>query len=176
MARFVVDECHQVTSCDSYRKKFDAVKELAQYPVQKIFITATLAVALEDNFLQQVYLPRSTLVIREPTNRPNLMYHVLRVEQRVRKACDVIVDLAQLVERELWTEASRGIIFCVSRADVDKLATSFGNTKSHSDMEGSERSEIQEKWYEGFLGHRWMVATTGSSMELIIPMLTRSFS
>ena len=161
MAWFVVDECHQITTCDSYRKKFEAVKELAQYPVQKIFITATLAVSLEDNFLQQVYLPRSTSVIREPTNRPNLMYHVLRVEQRVRKATDVIVDLTRLVERELWTEASRGIIFCLSRADVDTLAASFGNTKSHSDMEGSERSELQEKWYEGLLGHRWMVATTG---------------
>lgn len=161
MARFVVDECHQITTCDSYRQKFNAVKELAQFPVQKIFITATLAVSLEDHFLQQVYLPRSTLVVREPTNRENLMYHLLRIEKRVRKANDVIVGLTRLVEKELWTEASRGIIFCLSRTDVDEIAKSFGNTKSHSDMEGSLRSEIQEKWHEGFPGHRWMVATTG---------------
>lgn len=129
--------------------------------MQKIFITATLAVFLEDYFLQQIYLPRSTPVIREPTNRKNLMYHVLHVEQRVRKAKEVIIDLAKLVETELWTVASRGIIFCVSRSEVDDLATCFGNTKSHSDMELSDRSELQEKWNEGHPGHRWMVATTG---------------
>jgi len=156
-----VDECHQIITCDTYRQKFNAVKELAQYPVQKIFLTATLPVFLEDYFLQQVYLPRSTVVIREPTNRKNLVYHLLRIEQRVRKAKDVIIDLAKLVEQELWTMASRGIIFCLSRSDVDELAPFFGNTKSHSDMESSDRSELQEKWNEGLPGHRWMVATTG---------------
>jgi hypothetical protein len=159
--RFVVDECHQVITCNIFRKKFDAVKELAQFPIQKIFITATLPVFLEDYFLQQVYLPRSTPVIREPTNRQNLIYHLLRVEQRVRKVTDVILDLTKLVERKLWTEASRGIIFCLSRADVDEIAGFFNNTKSHSFMEYSDRSELQEKWNEGFPGHRWMVATTG---------------
>ena len=159
--RFVVDECHQVITCDSYRQKFNAVKELAQYPVQKIFITATLPVFLEDYFLQQVYLPRSTPVIREPTNRKNIIYHLLRVEQRVRKAKDVIVDLAKLVERELWNVSSRGIVFCTSRGEVDALAPLFGNTKSHSDMESSDRLELQEKWNEGHHGHRWMIATTG---------------
>lgn len=129
--------------------------------MQKIFITATLPVFLEDYFLQQVYLPRSTRVIREPTNRKNIVYHLLRVEQRVRKAKDVIIDLAKLVERELWTAASRGIIFCLSRADVDELASSFGNTKSHSDMGSSDRVEMQEMWNEGLPGHCWMVATTG---------------
>jgi hypothetical protein len=157
----VVDECHQVITSDTYRQKFNAVKELAQYPVQKVFITATLPVFLEDYFLQQVYLPRSTSVIREPTNRLNITYHLLRVEQRVRKAKDVIIDLARLVEREQWTLESRGIIFCVSRAEVDELASAFGNTKSHSDMHSGDRSELQEKWNEGLPGHRWMVATTG---------------
>jgi len=159
--RFVVDECHQVITSDTYRQKFSAVKELAQYPVQKIYITATLAVFLEDYFLQQVYLPRSTPVIREPTNRTNIIYHLLRIEQRVRKAKDVVVDLAKLVEGVLWTMASRGIIFCLAREDVDELAPLFGNTKSHSDMETADRSELQEKWNIGLPGHRWMVATTG---------------
>jgi hypothetical protein len=159
--RFVVDECHQIITCDSYRSKFNAVKELAQFPVQKIYLTATLPVFLEDFFLQQVYLPGSTPIIREPTNRKNLMYHLLRVDQRARKVKDVVIDLARLVEKDLWTEGSRGIIFCLSRAEVDDLAKSFGNTKSHSDMEHSDRSEIQERWHEGLLGHRWMVATTG---------------
>lgn len=159
--RFVVDECHQAITCDKFRKKFDAVKELAQYLVQKIYLTATLAVYLEDYFLQQVYLPRSTLIIREPTNRKNLMYHILHVEQRVRKIKDVAVDLARLVEKETWTAASRGIIFCVSRSEVDELGALFGNTKSHSDMETADRLDLQEKWHQGLPGHRWMVATTG---------------
>jgi superfamily II DNA helicase RecQ len=159
--RFVVDECHQVITCSDYRKKFDAVKELAQYCVQKIYLTATLGPYLEDHFLQQVYLPRSTHIIREPTNRKNFMYHVLHIEERVRKAKDVIMDLVQLVEKDTWTAASCGIIFCISRADVDELGALLGNTKSHSDMETADRLDLQEKWYQGLPGHRWMVATTG---------------
>jgi hypothetical protein len=60
---FFIDECHQVITCNTYLQKFNAVKELTQYPVQKIFITATLAVFSGDYFLQQVYLPHSTVVI-----------------------------------------------------------------------------------------------------------------
>ena len=129
--------------------------------MQKIFLTATLALYLEDYFLQQVYLPHSALIIRELTNRKNLMFHLLHVEQWVRKINDVVVDLVQLMEKETWTADSHGIIFCVSRPEVDELGALFGNTKSHSDMETSERLELQAKWHQGLPGHRWMVATTG---------------
>lgn len=129
--------------------------------MQKIFLTATLAVYLEDYYLELVYLPRSTLIIREPTNRRNLMYHVLHVEQRVRKANDVVLDLVKLVEKETWTDTSRGIIFCLSRADVDTLGAFFGNTKCHSDMKEDDRKDFQDRWNRNVPGHRWMVATTG---------------
>jgi hypothetical protein len=148
-------------TCSVYRKKFDSVKELVQYLVQKIYLSATMPLYLDPYFLDQVYLPRSTLIIRESTVRKNLCYHVLHLEKRVRKAIDVVVDLSMLVEKETWTASSRGIIFCVTRAEVDEIAASFGNTKSHSDMEPSDRLALQEKWYEGISGHRWMVATTG---------------
>jgi superfamily II DNA helicase RecQ len=140
-------------TCSVYRKKFDSVKELAQYLVQKIYLSATMPLYLDPYFLDQVYLPRSTLIIRESTVRKNLCYHVLHLEKRVRKAIDVVLDLSMLVEKETWTASSRGIIFCVTRAEVDEIAASFGNTKSHSDMETSDCLDLQEKWYKGVPGH-----------------------
>ena len=102
-----------------------------------------------------MYLPHSTPpVICEPTNRTNIIYHLLRIEQHVQKAKDVIVDLAKLVEGVLWTMASCGIIFCLTREDADELAPLFGNTKSHSDMETADRSVLQEKWNGGLPGHQ----------------------
>src|ERR1700723_126436 len=51
--------------------------------------------------------------------------------------------------------------FCLGRSDVDEIASFFGNTKSHSDLELSDHLESEEKWKEGLPGHQWMVATTG---------------
>lgn len=159
--RFVVDECHQAITSDDYRKKFSSVKELAQYLLQKIFLTATLPPYLEEFYLQQVCLPASTVIIRAPTNRKHLRYHVLNVNQWAWKLNDVAIDLARLVEKEVWTATSCGIIVCLSCADVDTLSQFFGKTKSHSYMEASDHVELQEKWCQGLANHRWMVATTG---------------
>lgn len=128
---------------------------------QKIWLSATLPPYLETHFLEQLYLPPSTPIIRDLTNRNNLCYHVLNVESRVRNIKDVVLDLAAFLEDSLFGDSSCGIIFCTSRKQVDDIATSFNNTKSHSDMDAADRSAIQDKWFQSSKEHRWMVATTG---------------
>jgi hypothetical protein len=60
--RLVVDECHQAVTCAIYRKKFISVKELAQYLVQKIYLSATMPLHLDDYFL---VVSRETLYITQ---------------------------------------------------------------------------------------------------------------
>ena len=66
--RIVFDEAHKVFVEDDFRSSFTRIKELAQYPVQKIFLSATLPPFLVDVFLDMTALPQSTLVIRGPTS------------------------------------------------------------------------------------------------------------
>ena len=66
--RIVFDEAHKVFVEDDFRSSFTRIKELAQYPVQKIFLSATLPPFLVDVFLDTTALPQSTLVIRGPTS------------------------------------------------------------------------------------------------------------
>ena len=162
IVHFVVDECHQIITCNGFRKHFNAVKELAQYLVQKVFLSATIPVYLEAYFLEQTYLPLSTKIIRQQTNRINLSYHVLQIDNRIHQSIkDWIVCLTHLLEETIFNSASRGIIFCLSRQEVDDIAMAFGNTKSHSDMDSQDRAQIQEEWFQGMGTNRqWMVATT----------------
>jgi len=160
IVRFVVDESHQIVTSADFRKQFFAVKELAQYVVQKIFITATLPPYLESHFLDQTYLPSSTQIIRSSTNRSNLGYHILNVDKRIHEIKSFTTRLTSLLEATFFSPTSRGVIFCTSRDLVDDIATEFGNTKSHSHMESQQRAQIQEEWYFG-TNRKWMVATTG---------------
>lgn len=156
-----MDECHQIITCSDFRIKFIALKELAQFTVQKIYLTATLPPDLEKYFLRQTCLPDSTIIIRSQTNRPNLFHHVLHVDSEIHKnGKDLVVKLAALLDKDFLEPQSRGIIFCTTKEEVNELAPLFQNTKSHSDMDSDTRVQIQEEWFQG-IGRRWMVATTG---------------
>ncbi|KAG6875527.1 hypothetical protein C0992_003478, partial [Termitomyces sp. T32_za158] len=160
IARLCIDESHQMLTSESYRSKFTQLGELAQFAVQRIFLTATLPPALVEHFLVKNFLPDSTTIIRAPTFRSNLRYHVVHVEERVRPVKEVIIDLAHYLNTNIFSPYSRGIIFCNSIADVEDLAPSFNGFKSHSQMESGERQQLQDLWYQGGPNH-WMVATTG---------------
>ncbi|KAG6848431.1 hypothetical protein H0H93_000226 [Arthromyces matolae] len=160
VARICLDESHQMLISEEYRSKFAKLGELAQYDVQRIFLSATLPPSLMDHFLTKNYLPNSTLVIRAPTFRPNLRYHVLWIEERIHKMADVTKKLALQLEASTFSPYSRGIIFCNSIREVDEIATNFHNVKSHSQMDSAERAHLQEVWFMGGTS-KWMVATTG---------------
>ena len=93
-----------------YRGKFAKVKELAGFPVFKIFLSATLPPCMEEFFLEETSMPSSTLFIRAPTSRPNLRYHVLHVENEVKHINKVAVQLAHHLQQSTFAENSRGIL------------------------------------------------------------------
>jgi hypothetical protein len=159
IALLAIDECHQMFTCDKFRTHFDAIKNLAHLNKPKNYFSATVPPVLEPHFLRQSYLPNSTIIIRRETGRPNFRYHVLHVEERVRSAVDVAVALAQHLESTTFSPASLGLIFCLSRELVDKIAPFFKGSRSHSGMTTDDREALQGLWNKG--DNRWMVATTG---------------
>ena len=101
------------------------------------------------------------MIIRSQTNRPNLFHHVLHLNSEVHKnGTELISNLAHMLEEKLFSHQSRGIIFCTSIHDVERIAPLFQGTMSHSDMDVQARLKIQEEWFQG-INRKWMVATTG---------------
>src|SRR5436190_1203488 len=159
IVRVVFDEAHKAFIEDHYRSSFLKVKELAGYPIQKIFLTATLPPKLEKLFLETTCMPSSTLIIRAPTTRRNLRYHVLTLEPEMKDIEQLAKELSALLEEKTFGESSRGIIYCMDIPLTDHLASSLHACKSHSKMESTELLMNHGSWLGG--EHKWMVATTG---------------
>lgn len=158
--RLVVDEAHQVFTSIEYRHQFEIVKTFAAFPVQKIFLSATIPLRLMSRFLIDTALPNSTLVIREPTPQPNIRYHVITLSPNKSTIDRFLVDLAKyLTNNFLGSKRRRGIIFCTSTSEVDKLGHSFNNCISHAKMDADIRCTNEENWFKGI--QQWIVATTG---------------
>lgn len=156
--RLVFDEAHKVFIEDNFRASFLRIRELAQFPIQKIFLSATLPPYLEEYFLMLTSLPSSTLVIRAPTPRPNLRYHAMTVEPQIKSAVTLAKELSIFLEEKTFAETSRGIIYCTDIATTDALANAVKGYKSHSQMWSNDLWQHQGLWREG--DRKWMVATT----------------
>ena len=128
------------------------------YPVQKIYLTATLPPRLEHELRVASSLPNSVPVIRESTDRPNLAYHVLHYNGHHFNTLGAVVKLAELLGKEFESD-SRGIVFCREIERVDLLATRFHGCKDHSKMAADDRMAQFERWRSGMA--KWIVATTG---------------
>ena len=66
MLRLIIDEAHQVISEAEFRPQFQKIRELAEFKVQIIYLTASLPKRLEAQFLAQTCLPPDTIIIRAP--------------------------------------------------------------------------------------------------------------
>jgi hypothetical protein len=159
VARIVIDEAHKIVTDLAYRDTFSQAHKLAGFVTQKIYLSATLPPELQERFLELTGLPSSTLFIRACTTRPNLRYHVLKVENRVKHIKDVTVDLADFLQNTTFSSTSRGIIFCTDLLTTEELAKRMDAAMSHAKMNEYQRAKNQDKWYTG--SYKWMVATTG---------------
>src|SRR5436190_21441651 len=110
IARIVFDEAHKAFIEEHYRSSSLRIKDLAGYPIQKVFLTATLPPILESLFLETTCMPSSTLIIRSPTTRYNLRYHILTLEQQIKDMQQLAKELSALLKEKTFGESSQGII------------------------------------------------------------------
>ncbi|KAK0484091.1 P-loop containing nucleoside triphosphate hydrolase protein, partial [Armillaria luteobubalina] len=154
----VIDEAHQVLSQSQFRHLFEKIKRLAAVPIPHIFLTATLPIHMEHDFLLEVGMPQSTRIIRAPTSHPNISYNLVRFDSNVTARLRLIRDLAKLMEDSFMSQGQIVIIFAQEIPDVEEIADALQCSRSHSRMNATHRAQDYNAWVSGQV--QWMAATT----------------
>ena len=156
--RLVLDEAHQILTQRDFRPQFTRLQCLAQFLVQKNFLTASLPLRLERQFLMALGLPLSTRIIRGHSDQPQVSYNIVKYSTMNTDEIRLAVDCAKVLE--LLMEADQqGVIFCVSKKQAQVLHDRFTKCSSYSDLPVEERGHNEMVWKTGEF--RWIASTTG---------------
>jgi len=169
VVRFILDEAHELLTSDGWRTSLQRLWEVGLKDCQRIYFTATLPPSHEHHFMQKAALDSSlTHWIRGETNRPELRYHVARIDSQRHTIISVLCNIAKNIEMVHFDEESRGIIFTTDAAMAEALNIEMGCFTHHSSRH-IENTINMEQWIEGMrtdskgIKHRqrWMAATPG---------------
>ncbi|TFK60737.1 hypothetical protein BDN72DRAFT_904723 [Pluteus cervinus] len=158
--RIVFDEAHQIITEADFRHEFNNIKKLTEFPVQKIYLTATLPPRDLPSFCFATGHKRCLKMHRMSTDRPNIAYHVLEVPKgpRTPPVAQIILQLVKKLSTDMG-KAERGIIFVRSRDVADWYANQVPCPRYHSGLDDTERRKEEEEWRWG--KSRWIAATPG---------------
>ncbi|KAK7685124.1 hypothetical protein QCA50_011964 [Cerrena zonata] len=160
ISRVVLDEAHTILTEISFRSNFKKANMWQQYTFPKIYATGTLAPRSVPAFLQAADLAPDTLILRSPTVRCELAYRVVSVKANL-ELIRIIPHVAKGITKTIFKSNSRGIIFCCSKDDAEKMGSTLGCLIYHASLGETERTEVQKKWREGkYTSHRWIAATS----------------
>lgn len=129
------DEAHEYLGGhrDRARQHMTQLAAASGWPMQRIFMTASLPPYLEKKLLRLSHLdPRHTLVIRGRTVRPELAHHLLIVPPSKRRgAQEVLIDLVRALRGTLKPR-ERMIVFVPSIPDAERLSRILNAAIHHS--------------------------------------------
>jgi hypothetical protein len=153
-----MDEAHQLLTSQHYRNDFKNVRQLADLKIQKIFLTATLPIHLEADFLKEAGLPLSTRILRAPCDQPHISYNILQYSTMNTSVVRLAIEIARMLEKDFMDADQGGIIFVKSTELAKELHKKFTNCSSHRDQSTANQSKYESNWKNG--KHRWIAATT----------------
>ncbi len=138
---FAIDEAHCISNWGhDFRPEYRGLRSLKdRFPGISIHaFTATASGPVRDDIADQLGLDRPEIIVGN-FDRPNLTYRMLRAEGRLRQVMDV-------VERH---KGESGIIYCISRKEVEKTAEALVQTgvvalPYHAGLEDETRKANQD--------------------------------
>ena len=169
ISMLAVDEAHCVSQWGqdfrpSYLKILDFLKKLPYRPVLAAY-TATATAEVRDDIMDILNL-RDPFVLTTGFDRENLYYAVKRPRDKYREL------LTYLKEKEQKVPGSSGIIYCLSRKNVEEVCyqlreDGFSVTRYHAGLSDEERKENQEDFI--YDRKQIMVATNAFGMGIDKP-------
>jgi superfamily II DNA helicase RecQ len=167
IGRCVMDEAHYILTSAHFRPVLLNIKRLRAGMVPFVFLTATLPPAATLLLFEKVHvLPSSTLIVRTPTVRQEIVYSCFKLTGRQsaeyfakdgtrRSIADYISSIL-----DMFGVGARALMFCISKSDADCLAAMLGSQSHHSDMTRECRETVLTNWKEG----KHNILTTTSSL------------
>ena len=169
ISMLAVDEAHCVSQWGqdfrpSYLKILEFLKKLLYRPVLTAY-TATATAEVRDDIMDILNL-RDPFVLTTGFDRENLYYAVKRPRDKYREL------LSYLKEKEEKMPGSSGIIYCLSRKNVEEVCyqlreDGFSVTRYHAGLSDEERKENQEDFI--YDRKQIMVATNAFGMGIDKP-------
>ena len=161
LALIAIDEAHCISQWGhDFRPEYRGLAVLKQaFPRVSIHAyTATAAEAVRQDIVEQLNL-RDPQILVGSFDRPNLNYHVKRAAKRFEQICE-------LIEKH---RGEAGIVYCISRKEVDQLAADlkkrgYRTAPYHAGLADLARQRNQE----AFLDERTdiIVATVAFGMGI----------
>ncbi|TKW60305.1 MAG: DUF3505 domain-containing protein [Blastochloris viridis] len=179
--RIVIDECHTILEgSPRFRPKLRQLGLLALRGVQIVYLTATLPIAEEREFLGLVYTKaKDATIFRAPTTRPNISYRVvdfplLPKEGYLQSAENA---LRQLLDSKLtlYPRPAKAIVYCKTIAITEALAQALGCDAYYNEVDTRDgKAERLQAWMEGsretlYGNGRVIVATNALGLGIDIP-------
>ncbi|HND51938.1 MAG TPA: DNA helicase RecQ [Pirellulaceae bacterium] len=145
LAMVAVDEAHCISEWGhDFRPEFRELRTVKERFPQVAFhaFTATATPRVRDDIVMQLGL-RDHVTLVGSFDRPNLIYRVLRQDRRTEQ-------IREVLDRH---RGESGIIYCLTRKDVDTLAASLADAgyhtaPYHAGLTDQERRRCQEAFIE----------------------------
>lgn len=165
--RVVVDECHMVldTATDGFRPKMREMGPLIEsWGVQRVFLTATLALGDEAEFFETMQIdPVRVQMFRQATTRINIQYRIRHAAEEHNH--DVVVEE---VEQALDRYSSGKVIVYANTVENTKILGDRLQSPIYHSKAGSmaQKKQVLEQW---IAKGRVIVATNALGVGLDIP-------
>jgi len=152
-----------------FRPQFKLLRDHANFYVQRIFLTATLAKRLEQRFLAEVCMPPNTTIIRAPCDQPHISYMKLTYSSMNTNVERFAINVAEILN-DVMGKDRIGIIFCSSRTEAEQFGNRFTQgCVSHAMLPEGTKTRNEAEWKAGH--KRWIAATTGLTLGVDSPIV-----
>lgn len=149
LTRLVIDEAHQLLKHEEFRECVNLLQHLGQFPIPIVLITATLPSTLEQKLFSKVgrQLYR---VLRRSTERPEISHMMVPLNQTTSDIEGTVAYKIKELTKNLKGD-DRALLFCVSRAESDRMAQKLQWKPYHSDISLTDRSQYMQQWRSGII-------------------------
>ncbi|KAK9458446.1 P-loop containing nucleoside triphosphate hydrolase protein, partial [Lipomyces oligophaga] len=145
LARIVFDEFHVVLTETGFREVVSKVGRLRDLARQEIWTTATLPVSMEKTACEYYGIHNDLVVRRSTINRPDIRYYVTTASARETKF-EMAWRIANEVLRRAIPAHNKLMIFCKSKAEIEKFGAIYKMPIVHGGLEEEVISKQLERW------------------------------
>ncbi|EPQ50228.1 hypothetical protein GLOTRDRAFT_134134 [Gloeophyllum trabeum ATCC 11539] len=156
VARMVIDEGHYAITSDDFRDCMREIYEVRQISMQLVVLSATVPPLSQPTLVDAFGLMQDNMiVIRTPTIRPEIQYHLNPPAPMPAVHRHVKAILESYVHK--FTAQDRVLIYVPFRTEGEALSTLLHCEFYHGKLDPLERLKMRDRWLAGT--HNVMVCT-----------------